>query len=109
VDLLSDLGFDVVSAEHGAAALQVVQQRDLRPDVILLDIMMPVMDGPAFAAERKREPRLATVPVIALTAHRDRGWAARQVGAVACLSKPLKLEDLVAAIESAASRPGDEP
>ena len=109
MDLLSDLGFDVVSAEHGAAALQVVQQRDLRPDVILLDIMMPVMDGPAFAAERKREPRLATVPVIALTAHRDRGWAARQVGAVACLSKPLRLEHLVAAIEAAASRPGDEP
>jgi CheY-like chemotaxis protein len=106
VDILSDQGFEVVSAEHGAAALQIVQQRDLRPDVILLDIMMPVMDGPTFAAERKNEPRLATVPVIALTAHRDCAWAARQVAAVVCLSKPLKLEKLVAAIESAAGRDG---
>lgn len=106
VDILSDQGFEVVSAEHGAAALQIVQQRNLRPDVILLDIMMPVMDGPTFAAERKNEPRLATVPVIALTAHRDCAGAARQVGAVVCLSKPLKLEKLVAAIESAAGRDG---
>lgn len=101
VDVLSDLGFDVASAEHGAAALQLVEQRNLRPHVILLDIMMPVMDGPMFAAERTKDPRLATVPIIALTAHRDREWAAQQVGAVVCLSKPLKLEKLVAAIQSA--------
>lgn len=104
VDLLSDRGFEVVAAEHGAAALQIAQQRNLRPDVILLDMMMPVMDGPTFAAERTKAPRLATVPVIALTAHRDCAWAARQVGAVVCLSKPIKLEKLVAAIESAAGR-----
>lgn len=101
VEVLSDAGFDVCGAEHGAAALQLVQQRDLHPRVILLDIMMPVMDGPTFAVERKKEPRLAAVPVIALTAHRDCAWEASEVGAVVCLSKPLKLEKLLTTIESA--------
>src|SRR5690348_1070640 len=82
VDVLTDVGFEVVSAEHGAAALQLVAQRDVRPNVILLDVMMPVMDGPTFAVERKKEPRLATVPVIALTAHRDCAWAGSAVGAM---------------------------
>lgn len=109
VDILTDVGFDVVSAEHGAAALQVVQQRDVRPSVILLDIMMPVMDGPTFAVERKKEPRLATVPVIAFTAHRDCAWAGSAVGALECLSKPLKLEKLLATIDSAVDRAAGRP
>jgi two-component system, chemotaxis family, chemotaxis protein CheY len=109
VDILQDLGFAVLSAAHGAAALQIVQQRDARPDLILLDIMMPVMDGPTFAIECKNDPRLAAVPVIVLTAHRDGEWAAKQVKAVAYLAKPLRLENLLAAIQSATGRVEGKP
>ena len=99
-DLLAERGYNIIAAEHGLAALQVVRQRDVRPDVILLDIMMPVMDGPTFAVERRKEPRLATVPVIAWTAHRSCEEAGQLVGAVVCLPKPLKLAKLLAVIES---------
>src|SRR5687768_7389253 len=77
-EVLGDHGYRVVTAGHGADAL--AQLRDgARPDVILLDLMMPVMDGAAFRSEQKADPELAAIPVIVMTAlasaREAPGWA----------------------------------
>ena len=63
-------GFETLCAADGAAALALARVR--RPDVVLLDVSMPVMDGFAFLRDLRRDPRLADVPVILLTAASDR-------------------------------------
>jgi len=63
-------GYDTLCAADGAAALALARVR--RPDVVLLDVSMPVMDGFEFLRELRRDPRLADVPVILLTAASDR-------------------------------------
>jgi CheY-like chemotaxis protein len=89
---LSDEGYMIESAPDGAAALEVIAQRP--PDVILLDMKMPRMDGWAFAA--RYEPRLAArAPVIVLTAAQDAAQRAAEVGAAAYLAKPFDLEALL--------------
>jgi len=65
-DVLQESGYDVLTAEHGKAALAVLE--GTLPDVILLDLMMPVMDGPTFAVERKKNPRAAGIPVVLFSA-----------------------------------------
>src|SRR5690348_6082295 len=83
---LGDEGYAVESAPDGAVALEVIAQS--RPDVILLDMKMPRMDGWAFAA--RYEPRLAArAPVIVLTAAQDAAQRAAEVGVVAYLAKPF--------------------
>ena len=93
-DLLSDAlaaeGYVAVSARHGAEALE--RLRDLRPDLILLDLMMPVMDGLAFIAAKKDDPALVDIPVIAMTAAT---WNDVE-GAVALLRKPFDLDAFLA-------------
>jgi CheY-like chemotaxis protein len=93
-DLLSDAlaaeGYVVASARHGAEALE--RLRAFRPDLILLDLMMPVMDGLAFIAAKKDDPALADIPVIAMTAAT---WNDVE-GAVALLRKPFDLDAFLA-------------
>jgi CheY-like chemotaxis protein len=93
-DLLSDAleaeGYEAVSARHGAEALE--RLRHLRPDLILLDLMMPVMDGLAFLAAKSRDPALSGIPVIAMTAAT---WN-RVEGAVTLLKKPFDLDMFLA-------------
>jgi CheY-like chemotaxis protein len=69
-DTLADVfaveGYDVARASNGAEGLE--QARRLHPDVIVLDLMMPVMDGWQFRAEQKRDPAIADVPVVVVSA-----------------------------------------
>lgn len=59
-------GYDVVSASNGEEGLE--RAREIRPDVIVSDVMMPKMDGLAFAAAVKADPALAAIPLILLSA-----------------------------------------
>ena len=98
VDFLSPLGFEVHQADNGEAAL--AQARALRPDLILMDVVMPVMDG-LEATRRLREDRaLHDVPVIALSASAAAAneKEGRDCGADAFLSKPIDLDELLAEI-----------
>jgi len=67
-ETLADMGFDVVTAANGLEALTLVGQMPVRPSVILLDLMMPVMDGYGFLEERRKKPEIASIPVAIITA-----------------------------------------
>jgi two-component system, chemotaxis family, chemotaxis protein CheY len=95
-ELLADAGHSAVSVANGKAALDYLRSTGVRPCVILLDLMMPVMDGETFRREQLADPALREIPVLLLTAAgRD---AASRVPADGVLLKPVSLDDTLAAI-----------
>lgn len=100
--MLAEEGYDVVGqAGDGAKAVELAEQ--LRPDLVILDVKMPVLDGIA-AAERIAAQRIAPVVILTAFAQRDLVERARDAGAMAYLVKPFSKNDLVPAIEMAVSR-----
>jgi CheY-like chemotaxis protein len=96
-DLLDTEGFAVMSAVHGADALSKLRDgNEKRPDVILLDLMMPVMDGWSFRAEQRNDPALSQIPVIVITASRQADVASLEPKAF--LKKPIDFDELLKAI-----------
>ncbi len=86
-------GYHVATANDGAQGLQSLRRQ--RPCVILLDLMMPVMDGLTFLAERRRAQIAENVPVICVSAAGPELMAkARLLGAAACLDKPADFDHL---------------
>jgi response regulator NasT len=101
-EMLTEEGYDVVGqAGDGARAVELAEQ--LRPDLIILDVKMPVLDGIA-AAERIAGQRIAPVVILTAFSQRDLVERARDAGAMAYLVKPFSKNDLVPAIEMAVSR-----
>jgi CheY-like chemotaxis protein len=86
-------GYDVVAAANGAEALEALRRDDKRPCLILLDLMMPVMNGYEFRKEQRADPALATIPVVVISAHERSG-----VDADVFLPKPVALRRLLAVI-----------
>jgi CheY-like chemotaxis protein len=86
-------GYPVVAAANGAEALRLLQTEGLRPSLILLDLMMPVMDGWAFRAAQLRDRKLAEIPVVVTSAHAEVGRMADDLGAAA-LPKPIDIQAL---------------
>ena len=94
-------GYDIVLTDDGLRGLAAAQQQ--RPDAIVLDLMMPVMDGYEVLRQLRADPRTNDVPVVVLTAvalseARDEVQLA---GASACLTKPFVPEELSAALSTA--------
>ena len=101
-EMLAEEGYDVVGqAADGEQALDLV--RDLRPDVVVLDVKMPRLDG-ISAAEVISEERLAAVLMLTAFSQRELVERAVAAGAMAYLVKPFTQADLVPAIEMAAVR-----
>jgi AmiR/NasT family two-component response regulator len=101
-EMLVEEGYDVVAeAGDGEAAVRLAE--DLRPDLVILDIKMPIVDGLA-AAERIAGEWIAPVVILTAFSQRDLVERARAAGAMACLVKPFQKSDLVPAIEIAPSR-----
>jgi len=92
--LLESEGFSVIAAEDGKNALQVLDQ--IRPDVILTDLMMPGMDGVELIKRIRKISDLADTPIIAMTAY-GTGYMtlANSAGANAAVRKPEDLDSLV--------------
>ena len=88
-DVLQARGLRVVEARHGAEALDVVRTRGIRPALLVLDLMMPVMDGWSLLAAQPSEPLLDGVPVVVITAHDAKGPFPSTVHAV--FEKPFAL------------------
>jgi two-component system, OmpR family, response regulator MprA len=97
-DVLDDAGFEVVAVGNGAEALAM--SGGWRPDAIVLDLMMPVMDGPTFLRERNRVPWLASVPVLVLTAHPYHYRVLDGLSPTAVLRKPYDVDELIAAVQA---------
>ena len=104
-EMLAEEGFEVVAqVSDGASAVRLA--RELRPDLAILDIKMPVMDG-IDAARQITGERLSAVLILTAFSQRDLVERARQAGAMAYLVKPFQKHDLLPAIEIAASRFAD--
>lgn len=101
-EMLAEEGYDVVG-EAGDGETAVRLAGELKPDLIILDIKMPIMDGLA-AAERIAEGRIAPVVILTAFSQRDLVERARDAGAMAYLVKPFNITDLIPAIEVAVSR-----
>ncbi|HET9122576.1 MAG TPA: response regulator [Acidiferrobacteraceae bacterium] len=87
-------GFRVVTAANGAEGLALLRH-GIRPDLILLDIAMPVKDGVEFRKEQESHAELANIPVIAMTAHSHAESKRYQIGAKDVLRKPFSAEDML--------------
>jgi CheY-like chemotaxis protein len=96
-------GFSVLSASHGLDALRVLRTRTSVVDVILLDLMMPVMNGWQFCREQQQDPNLSAIPVLVLSAGNHVAEAAASIGASGYLRKPVDLEELWSAVERVCS------
>ncbi len=101
-EMLEEEGFDVVAqVADGASAVRLT--RELRPDLVILDIKMPVMDG-IEAAEEIAKDRLAAILILTAFSQRDLVEKARRAGAMAYLVKPFQKHDLLPAVEIASGR-----
>ena len=92
---LADAGYEVVEASDGVVALALIGTA--RPDVILLDMLMPLMDGWEFARLYHERPG-PHVPIIVVTATRDVAARAGQINAAGFLAKPFRLDALFACV-----------
>jgi two-component system, response regulator PdtaR len=101
-EMLAEEGYDVVG-QAGDGEKAVVLAEELRPDLVVLDVKMPKLDG-ISAAERIAEQRIAPVVILTAFSQRDLVERARDAGAMAYLVKPFTKSDLVPAIEMAVSR-----
>jgi two-component system, cell cycle response regulator DivK len=97
-DLLSSAGYDLVEAVDGADGLAAASRH--RPDLILLDIQLPVMDGHEVARRLKADPELRRIPIIAVTSYALSGdeAKARSAGCDAYVAKPFSPRQLLAMV-----------
>ena len=103
-EILEAEGFAIRQARNGLEALGELAPEP--PQLILLDLMMPVMDGWEFAARIRRRADWARIPVIVLSADRNIGGKARDLGALGYLAKPFELQDLLHLVQASLGAPG---
>jgi DNA-binding response OmpR family regulator len=103
-EALSDEGYRVETARNGLEGLRLAE-REL-PDLIILDLMMPVMDGWQFREEQLKTPALASIPVLLTTADGHAVEKAKKLHTDGCLPKPLSLGRLLAEVARALSSHG---
>ena len=96
-ELLRGEGYEVRLASDGFGALDALGEG--LPDLILLDVMMPGMDGPTFRRKQFELGRGVDVPVVLLTARRDAEQTARDLDAAAIVLKPFEIDDLLESVE----------
>jgi CheY-like chemotaxis protein len=91
---LEDLGYLIVEAENGAKAVEMAQSE--RPDIILMDLSLPIMDGIAATEKIRKCEGLEGVPVVAVTAHQETDFraGAKAAGFNAYVTKPIDIEFL---------------
>jgi CheY-like chemotaxis protein len=93
-DVLRDAGYGITSAGDGDEALRALQA-GLKPVAILLDLMMPGMNGYEFRAQQRADPAIADIPVIVLSAMRGAEADATSLSAAGCVMKPARVDDLL--------------
>ena len=94
-------GYNVDCASNGQDALVSLRAKTDLPCVILLDIMMPVMDGFEFRAQQKQDPRLASIPVVVMTAHGDIQSTKAKAGVRDIIRKPSDVQTFLKVVGDA--------
>ncbi|MBL9039200.1 MAG: response regulator [Archangium sp.] len=110
-ELLMSEGYDVVMARNGQEGLQRLQSLTKPPNVIVLDLLMPVLDGVGFAAEQQKKPEWSEIPVVVLSGNGSGGHPRAQIPRAVFLQKPVDVDDLLRLIDQICSRstPGRQP
>jgi len=96
-EILEMAGYAVLLAAHGAQALQLLRAGN-RPCLIVLDLMMPVMDGWTFCEEREKEPELARIPLLVVSAVARQDPRTAGLKAVGHVPKPLDVPKFLATV-----------
>lgn len=99
--ILREEGYFVEMVNNGAEALARLQERPL-PTLILLDLMMPVVDGIDFRKQQLADPELRKIPIIIISARPDVAEQAHTLGADAFLQKPMSFEELLHVVQNRA-------
>jgi CheY-like chemotaxis protein len=102
-EALRESGYDVDTAAHGAEALDRMHRA--RPDAVVLDLMMPRLDGTSFVELMRLNPCFASVPIVLVTATYGAAQVAERIGARACITKPFELDELVEVVRGIVSEP----
>lgn len=97
--LLESEGYEVASAENGQVALDYLKRVTKLPDVILLDLMMPVMDGFQFREQQESEGRLSSIPIVIMTAGGNIEEKKIALGAKAAFKKPADVDSILETIK----------
>lgn len=105
VQLLELEGYAVEAAGNGLEALTALQGAQVLPSVIILDLMMPVMDGFQFREEKNKQPQLAKIPVIIMTADGRTDEKRMRAGAVAALRKPADVDAILNLVSKFCAKP----
>jgi CheY-like chemotaxis protein len=109
VEFLDEHGYEAVPAVDGRDALKKLADSSPRPCLILLDLMMPVMDGRSFREQQLQDPDLSAIPVIVLSAYRDVARNATELNVAGYLEKPLKLQTLLQLVRQHCTGGAAEP
>jgi CheY-like chemotaxis protein len=96
-DMLEFSDYETRAVANGAEALSLLAS--WRPDVIVLDMLMPEMDGPTFLKQLQTRPEDATIPIVLLSALRDLETRAAGLPVAAIVAKPFDVDDLLSALE----------
>jgi two-component system cell cycle response regulator DivK len=107
VAILENAGHSVLQADHALQGIEIA--RDEQPDLVLMDIQLPDIDGLAATRMLKSSPRTADIPVIALTAFAMKGDEdeTRAAGCDGYVTKPIRYKDFLAEVDSVLKRRGE--
>ena len=97
-DILEDEGYAVSSAPDGQVALELLRQASEPPALVLLDLMMPRMNGWQFRSEQQRDPSIAAIPVVVISASANIQDQVQALNAAAFIPKPIEYDRLVGVV-----------
>ena len=96
---LANAGYQVDTAEDAVVALKSIMRRP--PELVIVDVDMPYLSGLEFVGAMRSDPRFSAIAVLFLTTRSDMDEQARNLGAIACLQKPLLAPELIATVAAA--------
>jgi two-component system, OmpR family, response regulator CpxR len=102
--LLEEEGYDTVAMANGQEALDFLRESHQLPCLILLDLMMPIMDGSIFGHEQQQDSALSQIPVVVVSATLNAKQVASSIHATAYLQKPIDFEALLDVVRGHCAR-----
>jgi CheY-like chemotaxis protein len=97
-ELLVEEGYEVQTASSGQDALEWLRDGEVLPDVVLLDLMMPIMDGWTFYDHLQQQAHWAALPIVVVSADANVHEKAARLKPVACLRKPVGIDELLGVV-----------